>query len=185
MKEIKLDVNLSFNTNGTKLSDSTLALLEDRPNLKINISVDGIGDHNDYIRSGSSWRDIESNIKKLKDKNINFGIYYILQHTSLFTFRPVYEYCVKNDIALAIGEIYHGSVDGSGHLTLDSAIENDVDLFKEWLSTVNSPKVKVVDNWLKNYKFNSQLHDRFKQYFNMLDSVRGTDFAKTFNPSWT
>ena len=78
-----------------------------------------------------------------------------------------------------------GSVDGSGHLTLDSAIENDVDLFKEWLSTVNSPKVKVVDNWLKNYKFNSQLHDRFKQYFNMLDSVRGTDFAKTFNPSWT
>lgn len=184
LKEIKLDVNLSFNTNGTKLPDSTLALLEDRPNLKIDISVDGIGDHNDYIRSGSSWRDIESNIKKLKDKNINFMIYYILQHTSLFTFRPVYEYCVKNDIELAIGEIYHGSVDGSGHLTLDSAIENDVESFRKWLSTINSPKLIAVDNWLKNYKFNSQLHDRFKQYFTMLDSVRGTDFVKTFNPSW-
>ncbi len=185
LKEIPPEAELSFSTNGTKLSDSTLALLQNRPNLKINISIDGIGEHNDYIRSGSSWMDIENNVKKLKDKNINFMFYYILQHTSLFTFRQVYEYCVANDIELEIGEIYGGSVDGSGHLTLSSAKQEDVDLFKEWLSTINSPQVKVVDNWLKNYKFNNDLHDRFKRYFTMLDEVRGTDFVKTFNPSWT
>jgi len=185
LKEIPLDAELSFNTNGTRLPDSTLALLENRPNLIINISLDGIGPHNDYIRSGSTWQTIENNINKLRKRNIKIFFYYILQHTSLFTFKSVYNYCVKNDINLEIGEIYHGSVDGSGHLTLSSADKTDVDTFKEWLSTINSPKVKVVDNWLKNYKFNSQLHDRFKQYFNMLDSVRGTDFAKTFNPSWT
>jgi len=120
----------------------------------------------------------------LKQKNIKILFYYILQHTSLFTFRPVYEYCVKNDIELVIGEVYSGSVDGSGHLTLDSADKNDVDLFKKWLSTINSHKLIVVDNWLKNYNFNNKLHNRFKQYFTMLDSVRGTDFVKTFNPSW-
>jgi hypothetical protein len=49
---------------------------------------------------------------------------------------------------------------------------------------VNSPQVKVVDNWLKKYKFDHALHTRFKQYFKMLDSVRGTNFVKTFNPSW-
>jgi sulfatase maturation enzyme AslB (radical SAM superfamily) len=185
LKEIKLDAELSFNTNGTKLLDSTLALLENRPNLIINISLDGIGEHNNYIRSGSKWQDIENNVKRFKQKNIKILFYYILQHTSLFTFQPVYEYCVKNNIELGIGEIYSGSVDGSGHLTLNSASKNDVDSFKKWLSTINSPKVIVVDNWLKNYKFDNKLHDRFKQYFTMLDSVRGTDFNKTFNPSWT
>jgi len=176
---------LAFSTNGTKLSDSTLDLLQNRPNLKINISVDGIGEHNNYIRSGSSWIDIENNVKKLKDRNINFMFYYILQHTSLYTFRRLYEYCVKNDIELEIGEIYSGSVDGSGHLTLSSAKQDDVNSFGEWLSTINSPKVKVVDNWLKNYEFDNDLHTRFKRYFTMLDEVRGTNFAKTFNPSWT
>ena len=41
------------------------------------------------------------------------------------------------------------------------------------------------NNWLKKYKFDNKLYDRFKQYFTMLDSVRGTDFVKTFKPSWT
>lgn len=185
LKEIPLDAELSFNTNGTRLLDSTLALLQDRPNLKINISLDGIGEHNDYIRSGSTWKTIENNINRLREKNIEILFYYILQHTSLFTFRPVYEYCVKNNIELGIGEIYYGSVDGSGHLTLSSADKNDVDSFKDWLSTINSPNVIVVDNWLKNYEFDEKLHERFKQYFTILDSVRGTDFVKTFNPSWT
>lgn len=153
--------------------------------MRVDISLDGINEHNNYIRSGSKWQDVESNIKRLKQKNIKIFFNYILQHTSLFTFRPVYEYCIKNNINLVIGEIYGGSVDGSGHLTLNSADEKDVNSFKKWLSTINSPKVIVVDNWLKNYKFNNKLHDRFKKYFTMLDSVRGTDFVKTFNPSWT
>lgn len=184
LKEIKPDAELSFNTNGTVIADSTLALLENRTNLIVNISLDGIGEHNNYIRSGSRWQEIENNVRRFKQKNIKILFYYILQHTSLFTFRPVYEYCVKNDIALEIGEIYAGSVDGSGHLTLSSAKQDDVESFRKWLSTINSPELIAVDNWLKNYNFDNKLHDRFKQYFTMLDSVRGTDFAKTFNPSW-
>jgi len=185
LKEIKLETALAFSTNGTKIQDSTLELLKGRSNVVINISIDGIGEHNNYIRSGSTWIDIENNIKKFKDKNIKLMFYYILQHTSLYTFRQVYEYCTKNDIELEIGEIYGGSVDGSGHLTLDSAKQDDVDSFRKWLGTINSPKVKVVDNWLSKYEYNDTLHRRFKQYFNMLDSVRGTNFVKTFNPCWT
>ena len=185
LREIKSEAELAFSTNGTNMQDSTLELLKGRSNVVINISIDGIGEHNNYIRSGSTWIDIENNMKKLKDKNIKFMFYYILQHTSLYTFRQVYEYCTKNDIELAIGEIYGGSVDGSGHLTLASAKQNDVDSFRKWLHTINSPKVKVVDNWLSKYKYNDTLHRRFKKYFTMLDSVRGTNFVKTFNPSWT
>ena len=37
LREIKPEAELAFSTNGTKLSDSTLDLLQNRPNLKINI----------------------------------------------------------------------------------------------------------------------------------------------------
>ena len=90
-----------------------------------------------------------------------------------------------NNLKLQIGEIYKGSVDGSGHLTLNSAHENDVLSFTKWLTTINSPSKIAVENWLQNYKFNTKLHERFKHYFTMLDSIRGTNFVKTFNPSWT
>jgi radical SAM protein with 4Fe4S-binding SPASM domain len=186
LQEINLNTHLSINTNGTKLSDSTLKLLENRPNLTIMISVDGIGKHNDYIRSGSKWKDIEENIKKLKQSNIKFYFYYILQHTSLFTFKPLFEYCVDNDIFLNIGEIYYGSVDGSGHLTLDSACKDDITKFINWFSTVESfPQKQRVNSWLQNYKYNHKLHLRFKQYFEMLDSIRGTNFIRIFQPSWS
>lgn len=178
--EVDKNAELSFNTNGTKLDDSTLTLLENRPNIKIVISVDGIGTHNDYIRSGSKWNDIENNVYKLKQRNIPVSFYYILQHTSLFTFAPLYQYCIENNIDLEIGEIYSGSVDGSGHLTLASADADDVARFQDWLAKINSPKLDTVKNWIKNYKYDHELNLRFRQYFEMLDSIRSTNFNETF-----
>jgi len=180
LKEIDTSAELSFNTNGTKLDNTTLELLENRPNLKIVISVDGVGKHNDYIRSGSKWNDIENNINKLKQRNIQIYFYYILQHTSLFTFAPLYQYCIENKIELVIGEIYGGSVDGSGHLTLASADADDVTQFQDWLTKINSPKLYTVKKWIMNYKYDHELHLRFKKYFEMLDLIRGTNFNETF-----
>ena len=185
LNAINLDTKVDIVTNGTKLPDSTLDILQKFKNMNIYLSVDGIGPHNNYIRSGSKWEDIEKNIKRYKERNIKVELYYILQHTSLFTFQPLYEYCNTNNLKLQIGEIYKGSVDGSGHLTLNSAHENDVLSFTKWLTTINSPSKIAVENWLQNYKFNTKLHERFKHYFTMLDSIRGTNFVKTFNPSWT
>ena len=180
LKEIDTSAELSFNTNGTKLDNTTLELLENRPNLNIVISVDGIGKHNDYIRSGSKWNDIENNINKLKQRNIPVSFYYILQHTSLFTFEPLYQYCIENNIELGIGEIYSESVDGSGHLTLASADADDVARFQDWLAKINSHKLDTVKNWIKNYKYDHELNLRFRQYFEMLDSIRSTNFNETF-----
>ena len=182
---INLDTKIDIVTNGTKLPDSTLDILQKFKNMNIYLSVDGIGPHNDYIRNGSKWNDIEKNIKRYKERNIKVELYYILQHTSLFTFQPLYEYCNTNNLKLQIGEIYSGSVDGSGHLTLNSAHKYDVLPFTKWLATINFPNKVAVKSWLQNYKFNTTLHERFKHYFTMLDNIRGTNFVKTFNPSWT
>ena len=91
----------------------------------------------------------------------------------------------NNDIKINFGEVYPGSVDNSGHLTIHSASEKDVDNFKTWLNSCTFKQKNTIQNWVDTYKFNPQLHNRFKEYVRMLDSIRGTNFVKTFNPSWT
>ena len=92
-----------------------------------------------------------------------------------------------NEIGIEINfnEVYYGSVDGSGHLTINSALEQDVNNLKIWLNSQRFNNRTAVKTLLNTYKPNPTLHNRFKDYFKMLDSIRGTNFVKTFNPSWT
>jgi molybdenum cofactor biosynthesis enzyme MoaA len=177
---------LRFNTNMTRINDKVLEALKKFDTIDIEASIDGTGQHNDYIRYGSKWNSIVENFKKLKTcNNINVNIYYILGHTSLFTLKDVIAFAKDIDIKIDLGEVYYGSVDGSGHLTINSASEKDIDNFKTWLNSCSFKQKNAVQTWLDSYKPNANLHNRFKEYVNMLDSIRGTNFVKTFNPSWT
>ena len=177
---------LTFNTNMTRINDKVLEALKKFDTIEIEASIDGTGQHNDYIRYGSNWNSIIENFKKLKTyNNISVNIYYILQHTSLFTLKNVIEFTNDIDIRMYVGEVYYGSVDGSGHLTINSASINDINNFKTWFNSCSFKQKNAVQTWLDSYKPNANLHNRFKEYVNMLDSIRGTTFVKTFNPSWT
>tara|TARA_B110001454_G_scaffold214900_1_gene235430 strand:+ start:640 stop:1821 length:1182 start_codon:yes stop_codon:yes gene_type:complete len=177
---------LKFNTNMTRINDKVLEALKKFDTIEIEASIDGTGQHNDYIRYGSNWNSIIENFKKLKTyNNISVNIYYILQHTSLFTLKNVIEFTNDIDIRMYVGEVYYGSVDGSGHLTINSASINDINNFKTWFNSCSFKQKNAVQTWLDSYKPNANLHNRFKEYVNMLDSIRGTNFVKTFNPSWT
>lgn len=52
-------LDVTYNTNGTFLLDeATIELLNDCKHVKFILSVDGYGELNDKVRSGSSWADI-------------------------------------------------------------------------------------------------------------------------------
>ena len=99
--------------------------------------------------------------------------------------KNVIEFINEMDLEINFNEVYHGSVDGSGHLTINSASINDINNFKTWFNSCSFKQKNTVQIWLDGYKPNTNLHNRFKDYVKMLDSIRGTDFIKTFNPSWT
>ena len=117
--------------------------------------------------------------------NINLEISYLLQHTSLYTMKNVVNFANETGIEINFNEVYYGSVDGSGHLTINSALEQDVNNFKIWFNSSTFKQKNTIQLWLDSYKPNAKLHNRFKDYVKMLDSIRGTNFIKTFNPSWT
>ncbi len=186
LNSINSKTYLRFNTNMTRINDRVLDALKKFDTIEIEASIDGVGPHNDYLRNGSKWNTILENFKKLKNcNNIDVDISYILQHTSLFTLKDVITFANDNNIRINFGEVYYGSVDASGHLTLNSASKKDVDNFKTWFNSCTFKQKNIIQTWVDSYEFNPKLHNRFKEYIKMLDSIRGTSFVKTFNPSWT
>jgi MoaA/NifB/PqqE/SkfB family radical SAM enzyme len=179
---INEDCTISFNTNMTVLKDELYKKLIKFKGITLRISIDGIGKHNDYIRHGSNWEDVLKNIEKIcLLKNTKIIISYILQHTSLYTLKNVLEWCEDKKFELDIGLIYEKSVDGSGHLTINSAPPEDYKKFKDWVeSSQFNEKYPIIKKWLDSYKYDAQLNERFKKYMSLLDKLRNTNFTQTF-----
>jgi radical SAM protein with 4Fe4S-binding SPASM domain len=173
--------SITFYTNLTKLSDRMLTAFKRFKKIKLGVSLEGVGNHNDYIRHGSKWSIIENNINIVKQySNIEIMPTHVLQHTSLFSLPGLIDFCQSNRFSLGLHEIYYNSYPGPGVLTINSADPADVDKFKTWLNTYHGRYKNLLTNWVNSYKFDSTLNEKFHEYIDMLDGIRGKDFQTTF-----
>jgi hypothetical protein len=70
------EINLSYNTNLTTLLPGQLELWSCFKQVNLNVSLEGIGLHNDYIRQNSRWADIERNINTASQcKNVCMSVH--------------------------------------------------------------------------------------------------------------
>jgi len=172
---------LQFNTNMTKINHKVIDALEKFDSVYIIASIDGVGQHNNYLRHGSDWPVVEDNFKIFQSMpNVRLDIGYILQHSSVYTLQNVVEFANTNNIRIWMGEVY----DDSGYLGINSVLTDDVERAKRHLDCCNHEQRKTVQCWLDSHHFDAKLHKKYKEYVKTLDSIRGTDFVKTFNPSW-
>lgn len=65
---------LRYNSNGTEIPDELLELWNHFKLVKFNLSIDGFGDKNDYIRYPSKWATITENLHKLDNTPDNVVI---------------------------------------------------------------------------------------------------------------
>jgi radical SAM protein with 4Fe4S-binding SPASM domain len=173
--------HISMNTNLTRLTISHLEAFKRFDSIDIMVSLEGIKEHNDYIRYGSSWASVEQNIKTLKElSNIKLSITHVLQHTSIFSLPNLIEFSEQHDITLNLTEIYYGSYPSPGVLTVNSALPNHVNWFVAWLTEYDGIYKAQLVNWIKKYEFDNDLHDKFSDYINMLDGIRSNSFTNTF-----
>jgi radical SAM protein with 4Fe4S-binding SPASM domain len=176
---------ISFSTNLTRLTDKFLNAIKNFKLVKIQVSLEGHGEHNDYIRNGSDWTTINSNINKLLEyPNVILTITHVLQHTSIFALPKLLKYHAelnaKKTVDLYLNEIYHGSYPSPGVLTVNSALPIHVNRFVAWLEEYRGHHQAQLTNWIKKYEFDASLHQKFNEYINMLDGIRGNSFANTF-----
>lgn len=80
------NMDLMFNINATHLKEEFLQSISQFKFVLVNVSVDGVGPVNDYIRSGSKWEVVQENIKRLLTlpENVRVGLTPVVQIYNIF-----------------------------------------------------------------------------------------------------
>jgi glutamate-1-semialdehyde 2,1-aminomutase len=92
-QNVSKNITLSFSTNATVINERWVELAQKFAAITVAVSVDGIGELNDYIRYPSNWIDIEKNVKFLQRMenayvyvNTSVSPYNILDITKIIDF---------------------------------------------------------------------------------------------------
>ena len=173
-------VSLMFNTNLTRVSDKLLDHLRPFKKLTIAVSLEGIGDMNDYLRYPSRWDDIVTNLARLREAvpTAEIMVNHTFQNSSVYSLPGLAQYCTDNRLYLNMT-----LVQGADMLTLDSVPTETLAQFRSWTESADclGPKQRqLVLTTIDNAHYNSALHDKFTKYVNLLDSIRGTSYQNVF-----
>jgi len=184
-------VRLQFNTNLTRVPPVLLDKLKLFTNLWISVSLEGIGDMNDYLRYPSHWEEISANMILLQEalpgmvKNVN----HTLQHASVYSLPALVDYVKSREIELRIT-----TVSGTPCLTVETAPPQDLKRLADWIETVDwlhddpynrwgEDLYNIITGLGKTTVFDQKLYDDYREYVKLLDSMRGTDYDAVFQPS--
>jgi len=175
---------ITFNTNLTRLTDRTIQALKKFNNVSLQVSLDGVGAHQEWIRWNSNWAELDHNIQTVcNTPNIRVTFSYLLQHTTVYTWPALWKYLQPLNKEVMLLPVYEKTI-GQGVLTQNSVSPEDMHKFKTWVEHNPGPHDHTLQQWISNYKFDAKLHQEFQDYVSMLDRIRGGNFADTFNPTW-
>jgi sulfatase maturation enzyme AslB (radical SAM superfamily) len=185
LENIPRDCLVQMTTNITLLTDKHIELFNNLDDMRLQISLDGVGAHHEYVRHGSKWDDIHNNVQKLfKNYKHQFDFSYLLQATSVYSFPNFYNYLKSIDKTAIVVVVKSNTLAENGIMTVNSVLPEDVEKFKTWHENNRNEYSDTIDTWLSYYNFNQEAHEHFKKYVTLLDEIRGCDFRTTFNPSW-
>ena len=192
-------VNLIFNINCTRIPQSLLNTFDHFKNVCLNLSLDGFGPVNDYIRDPSRWNQIENNVKQLlraaKGKSVDFRItpvvqvYNILDLSELFRWADDLEEEFSRKIAVELLILDNDPSCLDIRILPENVREVALKRIKDYLD--NSSRTKR-DEAFKNciesivYILKSVIHKQrdhllhdFKKYTSILDKRRKNSFENS------
>ena len=92
---------IHITTNATRLTQDWLEILTAIPKLRLMASVDAVGPLNDYIRSGSDWAIIETNIKALSlIPNVELIVHAAVQNLNILAMGELISWCRQHNYYL-------------------------------------------------------------------------------------
>ncbi len=95
------EIKLKYNTNLTVLPESLLKIWPEFKSVVLNVSVDGVGALDEYIRNPTQWKRVEENLKKLLSleaeySGIELGIHTTVQMYNILRLNEVIRYFEKS-----------------------------------------------------------------------------------------
>jgi pyruvate-formate lyase-activating enzyme len=176
-KEKTKNITLKIQTNGTIFPDDIwVNIFKKFKNTKVNISVDGYGDDNHYIRYPSQWEDICKTLNFFKDNNIKFIINTVLSNLNLLVLPKLLDWIYSNQylnyLYILKVPIYYRYTNLPKELLEKSII--DLQKFKK--PFVNRDTNITIENLISNLKKEHRDYDQqwqnFKKEITMRDNAR-------------
>jgi MoaA/NifB/PqqE/SkfB family radical SAM enzyme len=192
---------LRYNSNGVELPDKLFQLWNHFKSVKFNFSIDDIGQRNDYIRFPSKWKNIVSNLKKLDETsdNVSVNVACAVQLLNVLTITDLARWKLdqkfkKVNLTDGAGIIGTHLVYFPSYLNIRVLPENLKKLAEEkimrFINEQNTNEVFVnhpmgrrrwlgIINYMMQEDWSSKI-PMLKEYLEICDQTRGTDFKKVF-----
>lgn len=151
---IKQKLKLSFTTNGSHDMTETLNALADYKSIWITVSIEGIGQTQDYIRKGSNWETVKQNILSVRDNtDVNISLTSVIQALNLNRIRELINFCNTENL-----NNQYSVIKVPSYLTLDI-------LDQEYINRCIGALPELA-NYIGKPEFKPELKERFKRWVN-------------------
>ena len=182
------ETQLNINTNLTVLSETWIELLK-KFKTRINLSLEGIGEKNDYIREGSDWTTIEQNYRRLQAAGIDVSISHAFSRTSLYALPELLYWCLDS----GIDDINYNWLQWPSCMELQGAPIEDRQQFIDEIykfvdyRNANYPErtwpVDFPKAWIEQLKilpYDEKKDRDFWKYIDLLDELHDKNFRTIF-----
>ena len=166
---------LCFQTNGTQsINEKNYKTIEKFRLMKLNISLDGVGDRFDYLRWPARWDQVVNNIQNLK-QTVPVNVMFLIEETmSIFNLYYQHEldtWVKENYSTNRLGDIVnHTRHRANGPFGLENLSQEYVDALSGNLQNL------VNSSWKENPQKIQDMITKIKKF----DQIRNQDWRKTF-----
>lgn len=179
--------SLHINTNGTIWNTGYMTILTGFQKVNFDISIDGVGQHYDYIRYGETWSVVDDNLNAYQAlaknfPNIDLCVCVTVSILNIYYLDEIWEHMIQRGLNPFFNVVHmpeHTCV-----RALPDAVKSVVEQ-KLRSTTLNdtswSRQIESVIGFMNLPLHNADQHwAEFKRSTGALDEVRDQDFAKTF-----
>ena len=193
IRKNKTDVILRYNTNASNLKFKDfdiLSLWKNFKRIELSCSVDHYGSRAEYIRHGTNWGEVESNLLLFRKLDfVDFQINTVLSIFNFMTLHKFYEYMINmglikpsdwyHSLYLAVNPSHYSST--SLPRLLKKRIKNKHLRFLDYCEgTLLERLIKDAVNFTNEQDTWEENKETFWRHTKSIDVIRGESFLKTF-----
>ena len=188
-KKQKNIMSLHIVTNGSVNLLETKEYLGDFKNIKFNISLEGIGDVQEYARYHSKWAQLEKNILDFKQSQYSdISIHHTLQTTTVLGLSDLLQWINSNDLSISFGMCLNPkylsfmSLPGKVRHLIQKIFTNDVPVKQNDIGDEEPVTTENILNYIDEMKFNKDEYQKFLKYIKWYEKNKSIKPLKDIFP---
>jgi MoaA/NifB/PqqE/SkfB family radical SAM enzyme len=172
--------SLHINTNGTIWNQKYINTLTNFEHVALDLSIDGLNNHYDYIRYGETWSTIEKNLDRYQElvrnnSNIHMCICITVCAYNVLYLDEIEQYFKNRRIPCFFNMVHHPQ-----HINVRALPDSAKQAVREKLKNAGSAIASVLDFMDMPLHNQPELWTKFWETTKKLDLLRKQDLASTF-----